>query len=102
MRILALMLLLITVDCAEHNVAPHTLLHSACHRLNVWSYQPVAGEGFVTRPLRDGGCVVLDGGAVIAVDGSRVSVNGKPLSATDAVVDRNGDVFEGAFIRTFD
>src|SRR5207237_7602910 len=89
-------------DRGSHRTPEHTLLHTPDHQINIWSYQPVEREGFVSRPLRAHERVVLVGGAVVSFDGERVSVNDQPVAATNAVVGSDGRVEEGAFIRTLE
>jgi hypothetical protein len=80
----------------------HTLLYTPDRQHNIWSYQPVEGEGFVSRPLRPDDRVVLKNGAIVSFDGEGVKVNGAHVKAQNAIVQADGKVEEGAFIRTFE
>jgi hypothetical protein len=103
MRPLLLLVLLATIaGCDSHAIPPHTLLYGGDPRVNIWLYQRVAGGGYADRPLQPGERAVLEGGATVTLTEGRVSVNGKVVNAASAVVDKNGEVYEGAFIRTFD
>ena len=102
MRLFDLIVALSLIGCASHRVPDHTLLYTPDRRHNIWSYEPIDGEGFISRPLEPGQRVVLKGGAVISSDGDGLVVNGTRVNELNAVVDSNGDVHEGAFIRTFD
>ena len=102
MRCSILMFAMAFAGCVSHRVPDHTLLYTADQHINIWSYQPVEGEGFVSRPLNANERVVLKGGAVVSYDGKHVAVNKQEISDFNAVVDSDGHVHKGAFIRTFD
>ena len=102
MRPLTLILALSLIGCASRRVPDHTLLYTSDRKHNIWTYQPVEGEGFVSRSLEPGQRVVLKSGAVVTSDGKGVTVNGKQVNALNAIVEPDGQVRENAFIRTFD
>ena len=88
--------------CESHHVPSYTLLYTRDHQVNIWSYQPVEGEGYVSRPIRPNERVVLQGGAIVSFDGEHVLVNHSAVSSRNAVVERDGSIHQGAFVRTFD
>jgi hypothetical protein len=102
MRFSILILAMAFAGCSSQRVPDHTLLYTADHQISIWSYQPVDGEGFVSRPLQANERVVLKGGAVVSFDGKHVAVNKQEVSDLNAVVESDGNVHHGAFIRTFD
>ena len=92
----------VLAGCASRRVAPHTELYSGNHEASVWTYERANGEGYITRQLGVGDRVVLSNGAVVSFDGVHIAVDGRQVQSHNAVVEHNGEVLEGAFIRSFD
>lgn len=78
------------------------MLYTVNPQVNIWSYQPVSGEGYIERLLRPQERIVMEGGAVVTFDGERVLVNNQAVISRNAIVERDGTIIQGAFIRRFD
>ena len=103
--ILIVLTLVAAGGCAPNpsrRVVDHSSLYSPDRRTTVWSYRPVVGEGFVRRAVKVGEAVALEGGAVVSFDGERLAINGEAVHARNVVIEPDGQVREGAFVRTFD
>ncbi len=88
--------------CASRQVPPYTELYSVNHDASIWTYERANGDGYITRQLSIGDKVVLSNGAVVSFDGAHFAVDGQQVLSHTAVVEHNGKVLEGAFIRSFD
>ncbi len=102
MRLVLAIVAVSLIGCASHRVPDHSLLYTPDREHNIWSYEPVVGEGFVSRPMQPNQPVKLRNGAIVSFDGRSVVVTGKAINSANAVVQCDGKVREGAFIRTFE
>jgi hypothetical protein len=117
MRLFSLIIAMLAVGCASHIHSPgskveHSRLWVSEPQRNLWSFERVATlrtvdgrtnqvNAYVTRQLQAGEAVVFENGGVVTHDGATLRVANEPLKSLNAVVNHDGTLRRGAFIRTF-
>ncbi len=118
MRLLCLSWILLTAGCASR-VTPGASVPSLSHiwiaepPRNAWSYLRVATlrtadgrtsriDAHVPRQLQPGESVVFENGTSVSYEGKVLRVGNEALDSLNAVVNRDGSVNKGSFIRTFE
>jgi hypothetical protein len=117
MRFLCLTWMLLAAGCGSHATPAtpavrHSRVSIAEPQRNLWSFQRVrtlkTADGrtsqvnaHVTRQLQPGEGVDFENGTSVSYDGIALRVANEPLDSLNAVVNRDGTLRKGVFIRTF-